>query len=144
MKRLLPLCLLLLLSAPAAFAKKADTTGIRQATARLNAALLSRDTAALKTLLHKKAGYGHSNGWTQTRTQVMNDLWNGKLRYTAIAETGDWKAAKTGDVVTVRATADVAFELDGQAMTMKLHVLQVWQRKGKKAWVLVARQSCKV
>ena len=143
MKRSLLLFMVLLLCASAAFGKKADTTGIRQATLRLNAALVARDTATIKAMLHKKVGYGHSNGWVQSRTQVMKDLWNGKLRYTAIDE-GDWQAAKVGDAVVVRAATEVAFELDGQAMQMKLHVMQVWQRKGKKVWVLVARQSCKV
>lgn len=137
------LLLLLCFATLPSFAAKSDTTGIRAAATRLNNALLARDTATIRSLLHKKISYGHSNGWIQNRKSVCADLWNGTLRYTAITEK-TWSAVPTGGVVAVRAAADVAFELDGKPYTMTLQVLQVWKKKGRKAWVLLARQSGKM
>ena len=87
-------------------------------------------------------GYGHSNGWIQTKRDLINDLYNGKLTYTKIS-TSDEKLVVKDKNASMRMTAEVDIVLNGSPMQFKLKVLQVWVKK-KKHWVLFARQSVKV
>ncbi len=105
-------------------------------------ALIARDTVRLKELLDDEIGYGHSNGWIQTKRDLINDLYNGKLTYTKIS-TSEEKLVVEDKAATMRMTAEVEIVLNGSPMQFKLKVLQVWVKK-KKHWVLFARQSVKV
>ena len=105
-------------------------------------ALVARDTIRLKELLDDDIGYGHSNGWIQTKRDLINDLYNGKLTYTKIS-TSDEKLVVKDKNASMRMTAEVDIVLNGSPMQFKLKVLQVWVKK-KKHWILFARQSIKV
>lgn len=120
---------------------QANTDDIKKAITDLNKALLQKDSVTLKRLLHEDLTYGHSTGWIETRQEVINNLYNGKLSYSKIEqqEPRIWVEGKTA---IVRKNAIAAITLDGKLMDLKLHVLQVWV-KTKKGWQLVSRQSVK-
>jgi hypothetical protein len=105
-------------------------------------ALIAGDTVRLNELLDDEIGYGHSNGWIQTKRDLINDLYNGKLTYTKIS-TSDEKLVVKDKNASMRMTAEVDIVLNGSPLQFKLKVLQVWVKK-KKHWVLFARQSVKV
>ena len=42
-----------------------DSVGLKTAMQKLDKALLDKDEAVLKQVLHKNVSYGHSNGWIQ-------------------------------------------------------------------------------
>ncbi|RYZ47268.1 MAG: nuclear transport factor 2 family protein, partial [Sphingobacteriales bacterium] len=65
-------------------ASEKDTKALQLAVLQLDQALIKKDSTALQTLLHEKVGYGHSNGWVETRAEVIDDLFNGKLQYNDI------------------------------------------------------------
>jgi hypothetical protein len=110
----------------------------------LNSALQQKDTAVLKKLLHKKLSYGHSNGWIESRQDVMTDLHNGKLVYNSISQSAP-NIVIEGKTAAVRAEADIDVALDGKQVKLKLHILQVWVWKDKdKEWKLLSRQSTKI
>ena len=108
----------------------------------LDEALVKKDTATLNKLLHQNLSYGHSNGWVQSKKEVVNDLLNGKLSYNQI-ESNQLSSAQTGDVTIVRTTTSVIYVLNGKEGELKMHVLQVWVRNGSE-WQLLSRQSTKV
>lgn len=120
----------------------AQTSFIKQAVAKLDKALVERDTLVLKQILHNDLSYGHSNAWVETKTDLMKNLYNGKINYNKI-ENKDftWVAGK--DWANVRSTADINYVLDNKEGKLKLHVLQVWL-KTNKGWQLLARQSTKI
>lgn len=120
----------------------AQTSFLKEAVIKLDKALLAKDTVLLKQLLHKDLTYGHSNGWVETKGDVINDLFTGKLLYTKI-ESKDLKWTLTGDLSTVRSTTEIGYLLDGKPGELKLHVLQVWL-KTNKGWQLLSRQSTKI
>lgn len=134
--------IILLFVCSAAFAGKPDTTGIYKAVHQLNQALVQKDSAMLKKLLHKKVTYGHSNGWVETKRDVIEDLFNGTLVYNKIDQ-GALEVTEEQDIVFVRSAADVDVALKGTQIQLKLHILQVWMRE-KKGWILVSRQSTKI
>ena len=120
----------------------AQTSFLKDAVAKLDKALIAKDTNVLKQLLHKDLSYGHSNGWVETKADVIKDLVNGKLAYNKInTKNTTWTVTNT--VATMRNSSDINFELDGKPGELHLHVFQVWL-KTNKGWQLLARQSTKL
>jgi hypothetical protein len=120
----------------------AQTTFLKQAVSKFDKALVEKDTIVLKQILHNDLSYGHSNAWIETRSDLIQNLHNGKISYHKI-ENKDftWIAGK--DWASVRSTADIKYTLDNKEGRLKLHVLQVWL-KTNKGWQLLARQSTKI
>jgi hypothetical protein len=141
MKHLFTICLLFL--GAITFAQ-VDSVSLKQAMSDLDKALVTKDEKALLQLLHSEVSYGHSNGWVQNKTDIINDLKSGKLIYdkientsvTIVAINNNWATVRTSTNATGRSTTVPTFEL-------KLHVLQVWL-KAKNGWQLLARQSTKL
>lgn len=107
-----------------------------------NKALLARDTVTLRKLLHKKLVYGHSNGWKETKQEMIDDLYNGTIEYVKI-ESADEQVTIEGNTACVRATLYIEAKMGGKILPFKLHSLQVWMKE-KKDWVLLSRQSVKI
>jgi hypothetical protein len=120
----------------------AQTMFVKQAAAKLEKALVVKDTVTLKQLLHKNLSYGHSNGWVQSKEDVVKDLVWGKIVYRKM-ESRDPQWTTGSDWATLRTTTDLDFLMDGKEGVLKLHVLQVWM-KTNKGWQLLARQSTKL
>ncbi len=120
----------------------AQTSFLKEAVAKLDKALIEKDTVVLKQLLNKDLTYGHSNGWVETKTDVIKDIISGKLAYYTI----DGKEVKwilSNNIATMRNTSFIKYEKDGKPGELTLHVLQVWL-KTNKGWQLLARQSAKL
>jgi len=123
-------------------AGRPDTAGLQKAVYQLNDALLQKDSVTLKRLLHEQARYGHSNGWIETKREVLDDLQDGKLIYNRINQS-ELAVVVENETACVRAKADIEVLLNGKPLTMSLHILQVWI-KDKSGWVLLSRQSTKI
>jgi hypothetical protein len=119
-----------------------DSVGLKDAMQKLDKALLQKDENVLRSVLHKDLSYGHSNGWIQNKSDVVNDLKSGKLVYNKIENSSSaivninnkWATAKTNTI------AEGA--VNGTAFKLILHVMQFWI-KTKKGWQLIVRQSAK-
>ena len=120
----------------------AQPSFLKDAVAKFDNALITKDTVVLKQILHKDLSYGHSNAWVETKKEMVENLYNGKISYKKI-ETSDLKWTASNDWANVRSTAEIEYMLDGKEGKLKLHVLQVWV-KTKKGWQLLARQSTKI
>lgn len=120
----------------------AQTSFLKEAVAKLDKALITKDTIVLKQLLHRDVTYGHSNGWVETKAEVIKDLVTGKLAYSKI-DTKNIKWIVTNNIATMRNNSEINFELDGKSGELLLHVVQVWL-KTNKGWQLLTRQSTKI
>jgi hypothetical protein len=135
--------LVILLCIAVTTAKAQDTAGVKNAMLQLNMALVAKDTATIKKLVHPQVSFGHSNGWVQAYSNVINDLCNGRLQYRSIEEQGVTSLQLTKSTAIVRNRLSVQGVVNGNtAFDMHLYVLQVWV-KVKRKWVLLARQSIK-
>jgi hypothetical protein len=122
---------------------KADTVSLKDAMSGLDKALLNKDENTLQRLLHKDLSFGHSSGWTQTKSDVLADCKSGKLIYTKIENSSVVIVAQNKNWATVRTNTNAEGELDHKPFQLKLHVLQVWINT-KQGWQLLARQSAKL
>ena len=83
--------------------------------------------------------YGHSNGWVETKADVIKDLETGYIVYHSYKE-DSLKITINESVANVRFVADISATLNGNDTNVHLKVLEVWVKKGKR-WILFARQA---
>ena len=136
------LFILFLLIAKSSFAQ-IDSIGLKNAMQQLDKALLQKDETVLKSVLHKDLSYGHSNGWIQSKSDILNDFASGKLTYSKIENNSSAIIVINKDYATVKTNTNAEGAVNGTAFNLKLHIMQFWI-KTKKGWQLIARQSTKL
>ena len=135
------LFVLFLLIAKSSFAQ-IDSIGLKNAMQRLDKALLQKDETVLKSVLHKDVSYGHSNGWIQRKSDILNDFTSGKLTYNKIENNSSAIITISKKYATVKTNTNAEGIVNGTAFNLTLHIMQFWI-KTKKGWQLIARQSAK-
>ena len=83
--------------------------------------------------------YGHSNGWVETKTEMIRNLETGYLKYQRFKE-DSLQVVINGNTGHARFVADINVTLNGRNGDYHLKVLEVWVKKGKR-WMLFARQA---
>ena len=136
------LFILFLLIAKSSFAQ-IDSIGLKNAMQQLDKALLQKDETVLKSVLHKDLSYGHSNGWIQSKSDILNDFTSGKLTYSKIENNSSAIIVINKDYATVKTNTNAEGVVNGTAFKLTLHIMQFWI-KTKKGWQLIARQSAKL
>ena len=104
-------------------------------------ALVNKNTVSINQQTDKALSYGHSNGWVQTKADVIKDMETGYISYGAIKE-DSITVAINGNMANVRFLADITATMKGTISNFKLKVLEVWVKKSNR-WVLFARQAVK-
>ena len=120
-----------------------DSTGLKNAMQHLDKALLQKDQTVLKSILHKEVSYGHSNGWIQSKSDILNDFTTGKLTYNKIENNSSAIVTISKKYATVKTNTNAEGVVNGTAFKLTLHIMQFWI-KTKKGWQLIARQSAKL
>jgi hypothetical protein len=136
MKRiLLPLLLVSFVFANAQTDEEKLTTALKE----FHQALVNKNTTSINQQTDKALSYGHSNGWVETKTDVIKDLETGYIVYHSYTE-DSLKITINESVANARFVADVSATLNGNATNVHIKVLEVWVKKGKR-WILFARQA---
>jgi hypothetical protein len=124
-------------------AAQADSVTLKEAMKNLDKALVGKDEVVLNAVLHKEVSFGHSNGWIQTRTDVVNDFKSCKLVYIKIENYSSAIISISKKYATAKTNTNAEGAVNGAAFKLTLHVMQFWI-KTKKGWRLIARQSAKL
>ena len=103
--------------------------------------MINKNTISINQQTDKALSYGHSNGWIETKTEMIKNIESGYIKYYSIQE-DSLSVSMNGKLASVRFNATIDVELNGIKGNYFLKVLEVWQRKGKR-WVLFARQAVK-
>ena len=104
-------------------------------------ALVNKNTVSINQQTDKALSYGHSNGWVETKAEVIKDLETGYISYQSFKE-DSITVAINGNMANVRFVADITATMKATTSNFHLKVLEVWVKKGKR-WVLFARQAVK-
>ena len=123
-------------------AGQVDSISLKDVMKKLDQALLQKDETTLKTVLHNEISYGHSNGWIQSKTDILNDFTSGKLTYNKIENNSSAIVKINKKYATVKTNTNAEGMVNGTAFKLTLHIMQFWV-KTKKGWQLIARQSAK-
>lgn len=119
-----------------------DTTQVLHAVTMMEQALVIKDSVQLEKLLHPDLSYGHSNGWVQSKRELLKDMSSGYLVYRKIENQATAITIKKR-YATVKEKVLVEGEVNGNVFKLNLFVLQWWM-KTKKGWQLMMRQSTKL
>ncbi|MFN0274276.1 MAG: nuclear transport factor 2 family protein [Chitinophagales bacterium] len=103
--------------------------------------LVSGNADSIRLLTSAELTYGHSNGWVETRDEVIENLQSGYINYNSYME-DSMQVVITGKQAHVRFVADIGATFKGKDSVFHLKVLEVWVREGK-LWKLYARQAVK-
>ena len=102
-------------------------------------ALVSKNTVSINQQTDKALSYGHSNGWVETKADMLKDLETGYISYQSYKE-DSLNITMNDMMANARFVADVSATLNGKSTSFHLKVLEVWVKKGKR-WLLFARQA---
>lgn len=139
MKKLLAIVLLVnVVFANAQTTEEKLTTALK----KFHQALVEKNIVSINQQTDKALSYGHSNGWVETKNDLIKNLETGYTSYKSITE-DSLQVTINGTVAHTRFVGDYEVSLNGgNAVVYHLKVLEVWVRKGKR-WLLFARQAVK-
>ena len=125
------------------FAQAADDAKLIATVKEFHQALVTKNTVSLNQQTDKALSYGHSNGWVQSKKDLIKDFERGYISYQSFKE-DSITVLMNDNVANVRFRADITATLGGTTTVnnYNLRVLEVWVKKGKR-WVLFARQAVK-
>ena len=121
------LFVLFLLIAKSSFAQ-IDSVGLKNAMQQLDKALLQKDETVLNSVLHKDLSYGHSNGWIQSKSDILNDFTSGKLTYSKIENNSSAIIVINKEYATVKTNTNAEGVVNGTAFKLTLHIMQFWMK----------------
>lgn len=136
------LLLLLLFCSIKLHAQHKDSIGLQNAVYRLNLALVTKSNKAIKHLVSKRIRYMHSNGWIETRKEMLKHLRDGTLTYKSI-KLDKIETAIDDKIGLVKSSGRYEVIMGNSELAFHLKVTQIWDWKRRK-WVLMSRQSVKV
>jgi hypothetical protein len=131
---------LALLTFSGTFAQEASPFN-KSITYELDEALIRKDTASLANLLHNNLTMGHSNGWLETKSALLQTLTSGDLTYNSIIKKSDLLIYhQTEKLLSTRRAIDVSGFLGEASFEVQLNVMEIWIFENNR-WQLLARQS---
>jgi ketosteroid isomerase-like protein len=145
MKRFPTSCALLLLLSACAPALRQGASGeaeVLSVERRRFQAMVDNDLNSLAALLHDDLTYTHSSGRTESKTQFLESLRSGQLRYLAI-EPGNVSVRSYGEVALVRGSSRMRVRSPAGEQAFTVRFLEVYQWDDG-AWRLTAWQSTRV
>ncbi len=122
-------------------AQTADEQKLVTTVKEFHQALVNKNTISINQQTDKALSYGHSNGWVESKTEMIKNLETNYISYQSFKE-DSIKVSSNGNIANVRFVATIEASLKDSKTTYNLKVLEVWVKKGKR-WLLFARQSVK-
>ena len=104
-------------------------------------ALVNKNTVSINQQTDKALSFGHSNGWIETKADLIKDLETGYISYGEIRE-DSITIAMSDNLANFRFKADITVTMKGTTSNVKLRVLEVWVKKSNR-WMLFERQAAK-
>jgi hypothetical protein len=123
------------------FAQTKDGQKLITTVKEFHQALVKKNTISINQQTDKALSYGHSNGWVETKADLIKDLETDYISYQSFTE-DSISVLMNDNVANVRFVAEITATMKGLANTYHLKVLEVWIKKGKR-WVLFGRQAVK-
>lgn len=105
-------------------------------------AMIQVDTTSLDSILAEDLTYTHTNGWVQSKKDLMSSLESKELNYKS-AITNDVVVRTYGICAVVTGTALMKVESQEQEYNLRIRFIDVYVKKGGN-WQMVAWQSTRI
>lgn len=119
-----------------------DSVEVSKNVMALHRGLVSGDTSVLHHLLDDQLTYGHSNGWIESKRELITNNFARKIIYQSISEDNISLQIK-GSTAIARFHAIIKGLAGDKSFHLKLHVCQTWIETTN-SWKLMARQAVKL
>jgi ketosteroid isomerase-like protein len=129
------------LVAPAT-ADAAEEAAVKDAVEALRKAVFEQDKAKMEGLVADELTYGHSSAVVQTKAEMINGVMTRKAKLKSL-EYPELKVTVAGNAAWARHLYVSESELDGKPSSIKIGILEVWQKQAG-GWKLLARQGYKL
>jgi hypothetical protein len=96
----------------------------------------------LENLLHADVLYIHSNGWTEQKNEVLQNIESGKLKYSSV-KVEESRARQFAETVIVTGKGLFNVELDGNPLEILLLYTEVYQILDGR-WQLLSRHALRL
>lgn len=120
-------------------AAQTDEEKLTSTVKEFHQAMVNKNIVSINQQTDKALSFGHSNGWVETKADLIKDIETGYISYGEIKE-DSITIAMNDNLANVRFKADITVTMKGTTSNVKLRVLEVWVKKSK-CWVLFARQA---
>ncbi|MEN9548921.1 MAG: hypothetical protein RIR12_1512 [Bacteroidota bacterium] len=121
-------------------AQTTDEAKLTSTLKEFHQALVKKNTVSINQQTDKALSYGHSNGWVETKAELIKNLETGYTNYKSIKE-DSLQVTINENLAHARFVGDYEVSLKGgEPVVYHLKVLEVWVKKGKR-WLLFARQA---
>ncbi len=125
------------------FSQSKETEAVNQLHKKKFSWMINKKYDSLDLILDSQIKFIHSNGWIQSKAEMIDDLKSGKLNYTAITiEESNARLYNHTVVVTGKGTFKGLMP-DNSEFNIHLLYTEVYV-KTKKQWRLVSRQATKI
>lgn len=132
----------ILLVAATGFAQQTEEDKLVTTVKEFHQAMVNKNTVSLNQQTDKALSFGHSNGWVESKKDLISDLETGLISYQKITE-DSITVSVNDNIANVRFKASVDATMKGNGVSIQLRVLEVWVKKSKR-WILFARQAVKM
>jgi hypothetical protein len=102
----------------------------------------NRQLDSLNSILDDRIQYIHSNGWIQTKQEMINDLKSKKSILNSVTNINATARMYQGFVI-VNGSALFRYEIDGKPGEAPLIYTEVYARRAA-GWLLVSRHACRI
>ncbi|HLF35778.1 MAG TPA: nuclear transport factor 2 family protein [Cyclobacteriaceae bacterium] len=103
-------------------------------------ALVKKDAQSIDNFTHASLSYGHSNGWIESKAELIDHNKSGYLVYQSFRE-DSIQVSVSGKVSYIRFVADIRSSMNNAApKDIRLKVVEVWVMD-KKDWKILVRQA---
>lgn len=104
--------------------------------------LIIKNIDSLKMVLDDQAQYVHSNGWIQTKQEVLDDVISGKLNYQEVIVSEASVRLYPGMAILI-GKGKFSGSVNKNLFTMELLYTEVYVKRGMK-WLLTSRHANKL
>ncbi|GCD78379.1 hypothetical protein JCM31826_18610 [Thermaurantimonas aggregans] len=104
--------------------------------------MIERNLDSLSLLLHPKLQYIHSNGWIESRDEVLDNIRSGKLIYRQV-DIKSTSVHQRGKNAIVKGEGTFHVTLDGKDLSIPLSYEENYL-KSRKGWQLIYRKSQRI
>jgi ketosteroid isomerase-like protein len=123
-------------------AQNKEEAAVSAAVENLKKAMIDGDKAGLEKITADQLSYGHSSGKVEDKASFVDNIVTGKSDFITIELTNQ-TVTVAGDAAIVRHALSATTNDNGNAGSVKLNILLIWQKQ-KGQWKLLARQAVKV
>jgi len=137
------LMFVLLISGASAFCQSTEAEKVNQLHKKKFTWMTTKNYDSLNWVTDETLKFIHSNGWTQSKKEMIEDMKSGKLNYTSISVLESSVSLYNNSAVITGKGNFKGLMPDKSEFNINLLYTEVYI-KSKKQWKLVSRQACKI